>query len=91
MPLFEYRCAACGKKTEELVLAGDTATRPTCSSCGSSNLTRLLSVFAAHGSHHSDAGSGLGACGEGACPTPDACGTGACGMDGGYGGFGDDY
>ena len=25
-------------------------------------------------------------CGDGECPTPDACGMGACGMDGGFGG-----
>ena len=29
MPLLEYRCSDCGKKTEDLVLAGDTARPPT--------------------------------------------------------------
>ena len=35
MPLLEYRCSDCGKKTEDLVLAGDAARRPACASCGS--------------------------------------------------------
>lgn len=85
MPLFEYRCGACGRRSEELVLAGDAATAPACPACGAAGMTRLLSTFAAHGSHKAEGGADL--CGEGACPTPDACGTGACGM----GGFGGDW
>ncbi len=86
MPLFEYRCAACGRRSEVLVLAGDAASRPTCSSCGSADLSRLLSTFAAHGGHKSEGSLDGLPCGDGECPTPDACGMGACGMDGGFGG-----
>lgn len=86
MPLLEYRCGDCGRKTEDLVLAGDVPAPPSCSSCGSPNVTRLLSAFAAHA--HSSApsvpcGTGNpGGCGmEGGCP---AVGGGGCGaMDGG--------
>lgn len=93
MPLYEYRCAACGKRTEQLVLAGDSATTPICP-CGSHDLTRLLSTFAAHGAHKSEGGLGDFPCGEGACESPEACGmNGApCGMGaGGFGGMGDDF
>jgi len=76
MPLLEYRCSDCGKKTEELVLAGDTARPPRCSSCGSSKVSRLLSTFAAQTA--SSAGGGFDAstaCGGGACGMPDVCGA----------------
>ncbi len=94
MPLFEYRCSQCGKKSEEIVLAGDTVSAPKCPSCGSRKMTRLLSTFAAHGSSKSEGGD-LGdlPCGEDACANADSCGMGeGCGMDGmgGMGGgFGD--
>lgn len=86
MPLFEYRCRACGEKTEQLVLAGDTASAPVCS-CGSTDLSRLLSTFAAHSGHGpahdlpcADACPAPGACGSAASP----CGGGGCGPFGGY-------
>jgi putative FmdB family regulatory protein len=92
MPLFEYRCSDCGKKSEELVLAGDSAVAPTCLECGSSGMTRLLSTFAAHGTakggdEFGDLPCGDGA-GEGGCENADDCGmAGSCGM-GGMGGMG---
>jgi len=87
MPMFEYRCADCGAKTEALVLAGDAATRPTCALCGSGALNRLLSVFAAGASTFAAGASTLAgagpsagfdpstACGGGACRMPDVCGS----------------
>ena len=91
MPLHEYRCSDCGRKTEDLVLAGDAPSTPSCSVCGSQNVSRLLSVFAAHA--HSGSGPSL-PCGAGECP-PEACGQGACGMEGGGcgmpGGMGGDW
>ena len=78
MPVYEYRCKACGKKTEDLVLAGDAAGYvPECAHCGSHDLSRLLSTFAAHGAPTSPceggvcpsmAGEGGGGCGGGKCP-----------------------
>ena len=41
MPIFEYRCEACGHEFETLVL-GKTA--PECPSCQSQDLKRLLSL-----------------------------------------------
>jgi putative FmdB family regulatory protein len=43
MPIYEYRCLACGHQFEALVRAHDT---PVCESCQSTELERLLSMFA---------------------------------------------
>lgn len=76
MPLFELRCNSCDTVSEQLVLAGDAGSRPVCPSCGSENLSRLLSTFAAH----AESGGSRGfdpstACGGGACRMPDVCGS----------------
>jgi putative FmdB family regulatory protein len=42
VPLYEYRCAACGHEFEALVAIGAT---PDCPRCGSASLERLLSTF----------------------------------------------
>ncbi len=77
MPLLEYRCSDCGKKTEDLVLAGDTARPPKCSSCGSKKVSRLLSTFAAPPASPSrGAFDPSTACGGGACRMPEVCGAG---------------
>ncbi len=84
MPVYEYRCGACGKKTEDIVLAGDAADYvPACAHCGSLAVSRLLSTFAAHGGH--DDASHDSPCGMGACEAGDmsACGMGGCGLGGG--------
>jgi putative FmdB family regulatory protein len=41
MPLYEYRCRACGHQFEALVRPG---IRPACPSCSTEDLDRLLSV-----------------------------------------------
>jgi putative FmdB family regulatory protein len=77
MPLLEYRCSDCGKKTENLVLAGESARPPKCSSCGSKKVARLLSTFAAQSSTPSKGGfDAATACGGGACGMPEVCGAG---------------
>ncbi len=82
MPLLEYRCAACEKKAEFLVLAGDSRVAPRCPACGKSGMTRLLSTFAAHAGH-----GGTGTrdadtmCDGGTCAMPGMCGPSACGYD----------
>ena len=43
MPLYEYRCLACEGQFELLIRGAAT---PTCPSCGSTDLERLLSMFA---------------------------------------------
>jgi putative FmdB family regulatory protein len=44
MPLFEYQCRSCSHEFEVLVRPGDAA--PTCTSCGSADLEKLLSHLA---------------------------------------------
>ena len=41
MPIYEYRCGACGSEFEALVLG---KTEPECPSCQSQDLHRLLSL-----------------------------------------------
>ena len=43
MPLYEYRCSGCNSQFELLIRGG---TVPTCPSCGSTALERILSMFA---------------------------------------------
>lgn len=45
MPIYEYRCNNCKKKVSLLILSRET--KPLCSKCGSIDLTRLFSRFAA--------------------------------------------
>ncbi len=46
MPIYEYICQDCKKKISLLIL-NPTAQSPKCSKCGSSNLQRIMSRFAA--------------------------------------------
>lgn len=66
MPIFEYACRGCGHEFETLVRASET---PACSACGSAELEKKLSVFAAQNG------------GPDAAPTPCA----SCGHPGGPG------
>lgn len=44
MPLYEYACDQCGQQAELLVRPG---VEPKCPKCGSSKLSKLLSIVAA--------------------------------------------
>jgi putative FmdB family regulatory protein len=46
MPIYEYRCRTCRKKTTALVLVRARAAEVRCSSCGGADLDRLWSRFA---------------------------------------------
>lgn len=48
MPIYEYRCQACGAKTSHLVLGPSRQAEPQCQACGGRELTRLFSTFAYH-------------------------------------------
>ncbi len=43
MPIYEYRCSACRKVSEFLVMNLKAPFKPVCPRCGGTNLTRLLS------------------------------------------------
>jgi putative FmdB family regulatory protein len=45
MPIYEYRCSACGKRSSAL-LASFASPDPACPHCGKSELRRLVSTFA---------------------------------------------
>jgi len=45
VPIYEYRCSACGKRSSSL-LASYSSPDPACPHCGKSELRRLVSSFA---------------------------------------------
>ena len=49
MPIYEYRCSACGKRTSVFVRSVTSKARPVCEHCGSAKLSRLLSKVHVHG------------------------------------------
>jgi putative FmdB family regulatory protein len=46
MPIYEYRCADCRKKTTVLTLSVNAAVDPVCRYCGGRNMTKLVSRVA---------------------------------------------
>jgi putative FmdB family regulatory protein len=46
MPIYEYRCLDCGKKTQVLTLTSKSAVEPKCRHCGSVNMKKLVSRVA---------------------------------------------
>jgi len=47
MPIYEYRCTACGKRNTVLVLTSNAQAPATCSHCAGAHLERIMSRFAA--------------------------------------------
>ena len=74
MPLYEYSCRSCSNAFEALVRSSD---QPTCPACGSTDLTRLMSVVSVGGRSDSTMEQPLGACGT--CGDPR--GPGSCASD----------
>lgn len=73
MPIYEYACSDCGTKFEALVRSQTTVQ---CPSCHSTELEKLLSVFATTTDSTKPAPIMPGPCGS--CGHPD--GPGACGL-----------
>ncbi len=48
MPVYEYRCTRCRKKSAVLVRASPNPVQPVCEHCGGASLVRLFSTFAVH-------------------------------------------
>jgi putative FmdB family regulatory protein len=98
MPIYEYRCESCGKRTSAL-LASFSSPDPACPHCGQSALHRMVSTFATvrsadseagdfgAGHEHDEFGGGEGGFGEGG----DDFGGGGDDFGGGGDDFGDDY
>ena len=53
MPIYEYRCADCGRKTTVITLAVGAAVEPVCRRCGGRSLTKLVSRVAVRRSEES--------------------------------------
>jgi len=49
MPIYEYRCAGCRRKFEQIVLRGKALDEAACPRCGSRAVERLMSTFAMSG------------------------------------------
>ena len=47
MPIYEYRCADCGKRSSILILSLANAAPPACKHCKGARLERIMSRFAA--------------------------------------------
>jgi putative FmdB family regulatory protein len=43
MPIYEYRCQACGKRSSVFVRSMSTAVKAACEHCGSRRMSRLIS------------------------------------------------
>lgn len=69
MPLFDFRCEACGRQNELLVRGSE---EPRCPTCGSDRLHKLLGVPSAHVK-----GASLPVC---EAPAQRYCGQGGCGL-----------
>ena len=53
MPIYEYRCADCRKKTTIVTLAVGAAVEPSCQHCGGRSMTKLVSRVAVRRSEES--------------------------------------
>ena len=49
MPIYEYRCQACNRRSSVFVRSVASKARPKCEHCGSVKLSRLLSKVHVHG------------------------------------------
>ena len=74
MPIYEYRCVACGKVSEIFQGMGDKDDLLHCKFCGSDNLDKILSPTAFSLKGDSDSNAGLTCCEKGvSCDNPKRC------------------
>lgn len=73
MPLYEYRCNACGKVFEKMARWSEADHSPLCPSCQSQDTRRKVSVFASSSNSSSSAFSSSVSSGS------------SCGSRGGFG------
>jgi len=69
MPIFEYRCEACGHKFEAILLGAQT---PQCPKCHTEKLEKQLSVFAVN--KPSGSAASAADCGQANCCRMNGCG-----------------
>jgi putative FmdB family regulatory protein len=79
MPLYEYECRGCHSKFEYLTRGGQS---PSCPSCKSEDLQKLLSVFAAQTSSPAKSFGGFPSASTSPCGScGDPRGPGSCSMN----------
>lgn len=79
MPIFDYRCTACGHTFELFV---QSSTVPECPKCHERHLDKLFSKFAVGGHAVTAAPPCMtGGCGAGLCGDAGGPGAGACRLD----------
>ena len=86
MPIYEYRCEECGKRSSSLLMSYASADPP-CPHCGKPALRRLVSTFATVSSGDGDGDGGSDDFGGG----DDDFGGGDDFDGGDFGGEGDDF
>lgn len=67
MPIFEFECAECGKRFEELVRSANAVDEVVCPGCRSQSVRKKISTFAAKvsGGSASSYGASAAACSSG--------------------------
>lgn len=72
MPIFEFRCQACGREFEKLVFGGDPQVE--CDACGSSAVEKLMSACAAKVGYKFTAASSKSSCTSCSATSCSSCG-----------------
>jgi putative FmdB family regulatory protein len=73
MPIFEFKCADCDNKFEELFTAGGSDNGIACPACESTNVTKLFSTYAPQMGSSASNAPAMPAC-AGGCPNAGSCG-----------------
>ncbi len=73
MPIYEFRCQACGHKFDKLCSLGETGQNVPCPQCQANNSQRIMSGFAAKSVGKNGLSTPMG--GAGSCGT---CSGGNC-------------
>ncbi|RDV82921.1 FmdB family zinc ribbon protein [Ammonifex thiophilus] len=68
MPIYEFRCQACGYRFERLCPMGETGENLTCPACGAKAPLRVMSAFTTKGVE-SGSGSSCSSCTSTSCST----------------------
>lgn len=79
MPLFDYECSDCGKSSELLITGVDEL--PVCRSCGSMNMTKLISAHSSLSGPVRSSAPGVGdtsCCGSAPGEKSGCAGPGSC-------------
>jgi putative FmdB family regulatory protein len=79
MPIYEYKCNACGNQFETLVMGGS---KPECPSCDSPNLARLMSAcgFVSKSSGPGGETTQVKSAGTSACSSCSSANCSSCGV-----------